>query len=390
MPYSKKPSILVLLEPAFDDLTYESKYLPLVTKYVDPDSCLVSVVGSSNSINVIKKKFEKVHPIPVFPKTSHGVGLFLGYLSYLLVSFFALIRISQRDNSSVLVSLGGHSYTGLVVSVVARITKKKSIVRISEPTRIIVGHRYAVGRLVGFFVGCAENISLLFCDLIITNRDMCWYHTRVRSKQLVLSQGVDVSRFNRKAGAKFRTDSFPVLITVSRLDKQKNIKSVIEAVSLLRARYPKIYYYIVGSGPDEKELKRRAEQVGVNENVCFYSYAKPEKIPSLLNSANFFVLPSLVEGLPSAVLEAMSCGLPTILASTKFSCQDSFKNGENALIVSGHSEAIAEAIDRLVLDVKLRNTLIVNGQKYVKDHHDSSKTKKYFTEAVKRLINPDK
>jgi glycosyltransferase involved in cell wall biosynthesis len=383
-----KPSVLVLLEPALENSTYESKYLPLMMKYLNSDSITINVIGSSNSVNVIKKKFKSVYSIPVYPKGSHGVGLFLGYLSYLALSFLALIRISQKQKCSVLVSLGGHPYTGLVVSTAAKICKKKSIVRISEPTRIIIRDRYTLGRLLFNFVRCAEFLSFCCSDLIIANRDMCWYHPLIRPKQVILSQGVDVSRFNRNAGIAFPTNMFPVLITVGRLDKQKNIKSVIEAIDLLRGKYPKIYYLIVGSGPDEKELRDRAKQLRIDMYINFYSYASPEKIPSLLNSANFFVLPSLVEGLPSAVLEAMACGLPVILASTNYSCQESFKNEENALIISGHSESIAEAIDRLVSDNQLRNALIINGQKYVRAYHDSSETNKYFTEAVKRLTNP--
>jgi len=379
-------SILVLLEPAFDDSTYESKYLPLMAKYLNSDSFKINVVGSGNSVNVLKQRYKNVYSIPVYPKFSSGAGMFLGYISYLFLSFFMLIHFSQKSRCSVIMSLGGHPYTGLVVAIIAKISGKKSIVRISEPTRIIISGRYTLGWLIFSFVRCAESISFKFSDLIITNRDMCWYHPSVSPKQVILSQGVDVSRFNRNAGVAFEMDMFPIIITVSRLDKQKNIKSVIEAVSLLRTKHPKIYYLIVGSGPDEDELRDRVEQLGISECVNFYSYVSPEKIPCLLNSADFFVLPSLVEGLPSAALEAMSCGLPVILASTTYSCQQSFKNEENALLVSGHTEAIAGAIDRLVSDEQLRNTLIYNGQKYVRDQHDCSKTKERFAEIVKRLL----
>lgn len=376
----------MLLEPALANSDYESKYLPLMLKYLDSKSLEINVLGSRNSVNVIKKKFNGVYSIPVYPKSSHGIRFFLGYVSYLLLSFLALLRISQKTRSSLLLSLGGHPYTGFVVSVVAKMSEKKSIVRISEPTRIIISGRYVLGRLMSSFVRCAESISFYFSDLIIANRDMCWYHPLVCPKQVILSQGVDVSRFNRNAGIAFHKTMFPILITVARLDRQKNIKSVIEAVSSLRVKYPKIYYYVVGSGPDEQALKNWAEHVGVTSCVNFYSYASPEKIPSLLNSADFFVLPSLVEGLPSAVLEAMSCGVPVILASTHYSCQESFKHEENVLIVSGNAESIATAVDRLASDNLLRSRLITVGQTYVEECHDSSKTKEHFTEIVKQLL----
>ena len=376
----------MLLEPAFDDSTYESKYLPLMMKYLDSNSLSITVFGSRNSVDVIKREFKNVYSIPVYPKASAGARMFIGYISYLLFSFLMLVKFSQKINCSALLSLGGHPYTGFVVSLAAKISNKKAIVRISEPTRIIIGGRYKLGLLLDFFVRITEFLSFYFSDLIITNRDMCWYNTLICRKQTILSQGVDVSRFNGAVGAAFRKDMFPIVITVARLDRQKNIKSVIEAVALLRAKYPRIYYYVVGSGPDEQELKVRVEQLGVSRYVNFYSYVSPDKIPYLLNSADFFVLPSLVEGLPSAVLEAMSCGLPTILASTDYSCQGLFTHEKNVLLVDGNSKSIADAIDRLARDSQLRSKLIDNGQHYVKECHNSCKTKKLFAESISKLL----
>lgn len=380
-------SVLVLLEPAFDQSTYESKYYPLMQKYLDSNLLDVGVIGSLNAVEVVAEKFPSTYGVPIYPKVSRGLGMPLGYLSYLLFSFFVVLRVSVKNRYSVVVSLGGHPYTGLVASVAAWLLKKRSVIRISEPTRIITNNRYALGRIISALIEVAEFFSFYFADLIVTNRDMAWYHKRVRSKQVVLSQGVDVERFSNNVAATFNVDGFPRLITVARLDKQKNIKNVIEAVSLLKAKYPKIYYYIVGAGPEEANLKALVSQLDINERVCFYSYATPQKIPGLLKSADFFVLPSLVEGLPSAVLEAMACGLPVILASTDFSCQDVFKDGENSIIVSGSSKSIAVAIDRLVVDAQLRSKVAENGQKYIKSCHNSSNTRRLFANFVEHLIS---
>lgn len=382
-----KPSVLVLLEPAFDRSTYESKYYPLMQKYLDSTLLDVGVVGSRNAVSVVREKFPATYNIQIYPKASRGLGMPLGYLSYLLFSFFALLRISRKNRYSILVSLGGHPYTGLSVSLAAKLSKKKSVIRISEPTRIITGNRYALGRLVSTCVGIAESVSFYFANLIITNRDMSWYHKRVESKQVILSQGVDVERFSSNVLATLNSDNYPRLITVARLDKQKNIKSVIEAVSLLKQKHPKLFYYIVGAGPDEVNLRALASKLGVNDQICFYSYASPKKIPGLLKSADFFVLPSLVEGLPSAVLEAMACGLPVILASTDYSCQDTFKDGDNSLIVTGDSKSIAKAVDLLIFDARLRSKIAVNGQNFVKTNHNSSNTRLRFANFVKRLVS---
>ena len=376
----------MVLEPASNDIGYESKYLPLMKKYLDSEELDVHVIGSSNSINIVKRRFPKAHAVPIFPSDSNGKNLFLGYPAYLLWSFLKTIQLARKNHCQAIVSLGGHPYTGLVVSVAARITYKKSVIRISEPTRIIVDNRYAFGRLVASLVGYSESVSLHFADLIVANRDMRWYHRRVASKQLILTQGIDVNHFKKLETVSANPDHFPTLITVARLDKQKNIKSVIESVKMLKSKYPKIYYCIIGTGPDEKELREQAKQAGIEDHIQFYGYAGPDKVPNLLNCANYFVLPSLVEGLPSAVLEAMSCGLPTILASTKYSCQDLFKHDVNTLITSGTAKSIADAVDRLASNPQLSAAISANGLRYVQRCHDCSKTKQRFASAIKHLI----
>jgi len=205
----------------------------------------------------------------------------------------------------------------------------------------------------------------------------------------VLSQGVDLSKFNLGLEQVFSSTAFPRLITVSRLDKQKNIDSVIEAVGLLKNKYPEILYYIIGSGPDEAYLRDKVANLSLDKHVCFYGQASPEDIPNLLRSCNLFVLSSFIEGLSSAVLEAMACGLPVIIGSTRFGWKEWFVDGENALVVRGDSQGIAEAIVRVTSDDELRGQLVENGEMYVRKYHNSSRTKEQFTAIVEQLLKND-
>ena len=121
---------------------------------------------------------------------------------------------------------------------------------------------------------------------------MGWYQSQIPPKQKILSQGVDITHFTNKPRLAHPSRGFPSLITVARLDEQKNIESVIEAVSILKVKYPSISYDVVGSGPYQKTLKDKAIQFGVEKIVHFQGYANPERIPQLLNDVDFFVLPS--------------------------------------------------------------------------------------------------
>jgi glycosyltransferase involved in cell wall biosynthesis len=384
--FSKKKVVLVILEPALTEVGYVSKYVPLIKKHLDSNLFELHIIGSYLGIKPLKEKFSNVHSVMLWSIAVRGLGLYLGYISYLLFVFFKVMRLAPRVGAQVLVSLGGHVYSGLVVAMASKLLNRKSIIRISEPTRYIVWSRYAFGPIISSFIKAFEQLAFTLSNVVISNRDMSWYSSKIGKKQVVLSQGVDLSLFNSKASSMFISEAFPRLITVSRLDKQKNIKSVIETVGLLKSKYPEILYYIVGSGPDEAELRDKVAKLSLDKHVCFYGQATPEMIPNLLRSCNVFVLASFIEGMPSAVLEAMACGLPVVIGSTKFGWKEWFVDGENALIVGSGSQSIAQAIVRLMSDGKLRGKLVENGEMYVRKHHNSSRTKQQFTTIVEQLL----
>jgi len=305
---------------------------------------------------------------------------------YLTMAFFRVIRLVRGIGVDVLISLGGHAYSGLVIAIAARLLHKRSVVRISEPTRHIVQSRYRFGAVLSCLVRVMEQMTFFFSDLVISNRDMVWYSSKIVSKQRLLSQGVDLSLFNPGVVPIFQSEAFPKLITVARLEEQKNIGSVIRAVQLLRERHPKILYYIVGSGPYEAVLRNRVIELGINDHVRFHGYANLETIPALLRSCDVFVLPSFIEGLPSAVLEAMACGLPTIVGSIRYGWKEWFADQENVLMVRGNPESIAEAVEKLISNKELRGKLIANGLRCMTEFHDSSSTKIKFTSIVQQLL----
>ena len=386
---SRKIVVLVLLEPGLSEREYVSTYVPLMEKHIDSSLFETHVIGSYLGLRILKKTFDNVYLIPFCPTATHGLGLYLGYLLYLTVAFFKLVQLVPKIGVHVLISLGGHAYSGLIVAVTARLLRRKSVVRISEPTRHVKLWKYRFGHLISCLINVQEQLTFSLSDVVISNRDMCWYSSKIVKKQRLLSQGVDLSLFNPRVAPALHSEGFPKLITVARLDKQKNIEGVIEAVALLEKKYPEIFYYIVGSGPDEVYLLDAVTKFGLDEHVYFYGYVSPEIIPRLLRSCDIFVLPSWGEGLPSAVLEAMACGLPAIVASTRYGWTNWFTNKENVLLVDGKPQSIAEAIDQLVSNEQLRNTLIVNGLRHIREYHCSSKTKTQFTTIVEQLLkNP--
>ncbi len=136
-------------------------------------------------------------------------------------------------------------------------------------------------------------------------------------KITVIPNGVDISKFNplpeqecrQLLGIDLKT---PVILYVGRLSSEKNIKSLIKTSSVLVQKGYKFNLYIIGDGPLQSELKYLTEKFNISEHVFFMGNIEHEEIIKWMAACNYFCLPSLREGCPNVVLEALSCGRPVI------------------------------------------------------------------------------
>lgn len=149
-------------------------------------------------------------------------------------------------------------------------------------------------------------------------------------------------------------DDQQAIAVVARLAEQKGHATLLTAVSQLACR-EQVKFVLFGDGPLRDSLVRTASELGVGDLVTFAGMRT--NITALLPAFDIFVLPSLWEGLPIAVLEAMTVGVP-VIATAVAATPEVVKDGETGLLVPpGHSEALAAAICRLVSDAGLRRRL---------------------------------
>ncbi len=104
-----------------------------------------------------------------------------------------------------------------------------------------------------------------------------------------------------------------LLLSVGELIRRKNHESVIRALALLRD--PAYRYCICGRGELEEELRRLARELGLEDRVKFLGYR--EDIPRLCRAADLFVFPSLQEGMPMALMEAMAEKVPVVCSDIR-------------------------------------------------------------------------
>ncbi|MGO0123314.1 glycosyltransferase family 4 protein [Desulfothermobacter acidiphilus] len=139
----------------------------------------------------------------------------------------------------------------------------------------------------------------------------------------------------------------PLVGTVARLVPQKGLFYLLEALALTPPEIRPMLL-VVGDGPLRQELEEKARVLGLGERVRLVGYQPPEEIPSILRSLDIFVLPSLSEGMPLAVLEAMAAGKP-VIATRVGGIPEAVLEGETGYLVPpGDSQALALALEKLL------------------------------------------
>jgi glycosyltransferase involved in cell wall biosynthesis len=171
--------------------------------------------------------------------------------------------------------------------------------------------------------------------------------------QLVcIPNGVDTAYFNPcpDTGKRDNTITF-----IGRLDYLKGVDILLQAVrKLIDARIP-AHLDILGDGPERKKLELLSQQLGINDAVTFHG-AVHGVAPYLQRSA-LFVLPSLSEGMPNVVLEAMACAVPVITTKVGGTV-DMIVDGKNGLLVeAGNAEQLTAAMRDVLTDHDLGERL---------------------------------
>lgn len=160
----------------------------------------------------------------------------------------------------------------------------------------------------------------------------------------------------------------PYLLFVGRIDKKKNLITLVKAFELIADRFPNLELKIAGtfSGPaglsttGANELMRAIKDSKFASRIYLLGYVKEEEKPVLLSGASAYVQPSIYEGFGLPPLEAMACGTPAICSDS--TCLPEVVGEGNALFFPPtDTEALANALRRVLTDEALRSQLIQRG-----------------------------
>lgn len=157
------------------------------------------------------------------------------------------------------------------------------------------------------------------------------------------------------------TEDNIVLLSVGELSKRKNHITPIKALAQIKDN-KNIFYLIAGVGPLEKYLKEECKRLGIENQVKFLGFRKD--VYELCKVSDIFVFPSLQEGLPVALMEALCCDLPIICSDIRGN-RDLIENKKNGFLIKNNVEEYINKINFLLKD-KFYEKLEVNNSEIIK------------------------
>lgn len=172
----------------------------------------------------------------------------------------------------------------------------------------------------------------------------------------IISNGVDTELFypakNKDSNSEIQ------LLFISRLMPQKGIDTLIKACNVLHQRGITNYKLtIVGEGHLKGLMFSLIEQYGIREKINYLGWKDLDELPDVYRKADVFILPSVMEGMPSVVLQAMASGLP-IIASRVKGFEEVLEENVNGLFAEYNNPGqFANAIEKLIESESLRKSM---------------------------------
>ncbi len=158
------------------------------------------------------------------------------------------------------------------------------------------------------------------------------------------------------------------LIYVGWMHPKKGVQFLIPAIRLLADKRQDFLLTMCGGGDLFESLKQQTMELGIQDFVDFRGWVKNEEVHALLNESSIFVLPSLAEGMPNSLLQAMSCGLPVITTNVSSIPAIITNNVNGFLIEPGSPDAICQAIDKLISAPDLRRRMSATNREQILKH----------------------
>ncbi|MBD3196710.1 MAG: glycosyltransferase [Candidatus Lokiarchaeota archaeon] len=331
------------------------------------------------NFTIFRYKSYHLPEIRGFPQSSH-FGL-------ILKGIFNLPKIIKKYNIHIIHLEGRFFPISVLAAFLNSIILKRPIILTIQ------------GRLSG---GYAHHVEFFYDTVIMkliyshVNRIICVSSSLKKhmiksggniEKLKVIYNGVDTDFF-KKLDSVSLLDNFTnshkdykKVIFVGRLDHQKGVEYLIRSIPKVLEEYEKVHFLILGNGNLESKLKHLARNLEIYSHTKFINMIPLRKMPEFYSSADIFCLPSLHEGFPLSIAEALSVGL-IIVASDTEGIPEAIKENKNGYLVEPKN--IGQLSQKLLKALNLDQDKI---KKISQTNKKLAKNRYSWEIIVKRIVN---
>ncbi|WP_414585923.1 glycosyltransferase family 4 protein [Scytonema sp. PCC 10023] len=232
--------------------------------------------------------------------------------------------------------------------------------------------------------------SLFVCCIshYARSQGMIFAPTDKWNRMHIIHCGIDPALFDVVS----HNESGKRLLFVGRLAAAKGLPILLESLVALRRSHPNISLTVVGDGPDRSKLEQMTAQLGLSQNVNFVGYKSQAEVRNYLQQTDIFVMSSFAEGIPVVLMEAMAAGVP-VVATQIAGVSELVEDGVNGYLVPpGDAVSIAENIEKLLNNHKLRAAFGTAGRAKVEKefniHHEVARLHKLMKSALQGDMEP--
>ena len=272
--------------------------------------------------------------------------------------YFSFLKVAQILRDEKIDIIHTHNTQPLLDGTIgALLSSVKTIIHTDHARAFPDKKRYMIAeRIVSILVDKMVGVS----DDTVNNLHK--YEGIPRKKLTVIHNGIDIDRYNIQIDSEKKRTEFgitnkgPIIGMVGRLSAEKGIKYLIRAMPDVIKTIPNVNLLIVGDGDEIKDLVNEASKLEISNNVKFLGSRMD--IPEILNLMDIFVLPSLREGLPMVLLEAMAAGCAIIASNVGGVPTIIEKNKNGILVPAANPNMLSEVIINLISDEAKRHSFI--------------------------------
>lgn len=307
-------------------------------------------------------------------------------LGFMPLALFKLPKIIKKHNIQLIHVEGRIFPISFLTAILNQLIFKRPMV-ISAQGRLKIGITGIIENIFDKIITkhIYEKLKRIICvSNSLKNRFLIF---KIKEKKLIIiPNGVDISEFSQNIPSKFLDrylkgkENHKRVVFVGRLDKQKGVEYLIRAIPRVIKKYGKVHFFILGNGNLENELKLLTKELKIQSYTSFLDFIPLEKMPRFYSSADIFCLPSIHEGFPLSIAEALSIGL-IIVASAVEGIPEVIIENENGFLVEPKN--VSQLSESLVKALNLNENQI----EYIKQNNiDLAKSKYSWEIIVKEII----